>query len=82
MQGEGKELPKPSSSKARSKGRVLRFKRFERYMRKGTKVGVRVSFTGRIGKYTSFVMRSKARPARKDMCLRPGKKSPVGCPSG
>lgn len=80
--GKGKSCPKPSSSKARSKGRVLRFKRFERYMRKGTKVGVRVSFPGRIGKYTSFVMRSKARPARKDMCLRPGKKSPVGCPSG
>ena len=60
---------------------MLRFKRFERFMRIGTRVGVRVSFPGRIGKYTSFVMRSRARPARRDMCLPPGKKSPMGCPS-
>ena len=79
--GKRKSCPKPSSSKARSKGRVLRFKRFERFMRIGTRVGVRVAYPGRIGKYTSFVMRSKARPARRDMCLRPGRNSPVGCPS-
>ncbi len=76
-----KSCPRPSSSTARSKGRVLRFRRFERYMRSGAKIGVRISVFGRIGKYSSFVVRRRYGPARKDMCLNPGKASPVTCPS-
>lgn len=77
----GKSCPKPRTARRTSRGRSIRFRRLERRLRKGTKIGIRVTFPGQIGKYTSFIIRRNKRPARRDLCLRPGVTRPVACPS-
>ncbi len=77
----GRGCPKSGSSSIRSKGRTIRLRRLERRrLRVGTKIALLVSYPGRIGRYTSLVVRSRARIARKDLCLMPGKRKPVRCP--
>ena len=61
---------------------MLRLKRYERRLRAGTRIGIRISYPSRIGKYTSFVIRRRKRPDRKDMCLPPGVRKPIRCLSG
>lgn len=64
----------------RSGRRVVRFPRFERRLRAGVVIEVRVTQRGRIGKYTRFRLRSNAPPARRDGCIRFGARSPSACP--
>ena len=64
----------------KGRGRSVRFGAFEHYLRAGVRLGVRVTRAGRIGKYTTFTIRSGRSPVRKDRCLRPGRRSPVSCP--
>ena len=77
----GRDCPKSKKSSAKSKGRRIRFRRLERHLRSGTKIAVRVTYEGRIGKYTLFVIRRLRGPTRKDLCLMPDKRKPVRCPS-
>jgi PKD repeat protein len=65
----------------RFKGRVaLRFRRFERRLRAGTVLTVRVSKGDTIGKLTRFKIRRGRTPARSDRCLRPGASKGSACP--
>jgi PKD repeat protein len=58
----------------------VRVRSLERRLRRGAVVEVFVTAPGRIGKYTRFTIRSNAAPARRDLCLQPGKAKPVSCP--
>jgi hypothetical protein len=49
---------------------------------RGAVVQVRVSQSGRTGKYTKFVFRHGRAPERNDACLLPGGSRPVSCPAG
>jgi hypothetical protein len=68
---------KPAS--AYSGRRALRVPRFERRLRAGTVVTVRVSKGNRIGKLTEFRIRKRKEPARRDLCLMPGERAGSRC---
>jgi PKD repeat protein len=57
----------------------VRVRSLERRLRRGAVIEVFVTASGRIGKYTRFTIRSNAAPARRDLCLQPGKSKPVAC---
>jgi hypothetical protein len=56
-----------------------RLRRFERSLRAGTRLEVRVTKPGYVGKLTVFVFRRHAGPTRSDRCLVPGRTRPVTC---
>jgi hypothetical protein len=56
-----------------------RLRKFERPLRAGTKLEVRVTKPGYIGKFTAFTIRRRAEPKRADRCLVPGTPQPVMC---
>jgi hypothetical protein len=58
-----------------------RLRPFERYLRAGTLLQVRVTSQGRIGKYASFRIRSRSAPLRKDLCVTSGRAKPAACPT-
>ena len=62
------------------RGSPVRFRRFERTLRAGTVIEVFVGRGDAIGKYTRFRIRRGRRPARLDLCLRPGATSGTDCP--
>jgi hypothetical protein len=62
------------------KRELVRVRRLERSLRPGTVIEVLVSRTGRIGKYTRFVMRKGDVPKRIDLCLWPGASAGTPCP--
>jgi hypothetical protein len=58
-----------------------RLRPFERFLPAGIVLQVRVTSSGRIGKYASFVIRARSAPVRTDLCLMPGQTKPKACPS-
>jgi hypothetical protein len=71
----------PTRSETRRKGRApLRFRRFQRRLRAGTVLTVRISKGDTIGKFTQFRIRSEKAPRRRDLCLRPGETRGSACP--
>jgi PKD repeat protein len=76
---KGKGCPKPATK--RSKGRAIRFKKFEKQLRAGTKVIVSASKTGFIGRHRTYVMRSGKEPKEVKRCLFPGVAKATKCPS-
>jgi large repetitive protein len=70
-----------SKSKRAAGGILLAFPRFERSLKAGAVLQIRVSRSGEIGKFTSFTIRRKKLPVRVDACLRPPSSSPSPCPS-
>jgi hypothetical protein len=56
-----------------------RLRKFERDLKAGTRLEVRVTKPGYVGKFTSFVIRRRAEPRRTDRCLDPGATRPVRC---
>ena len=62
--------------------KTLRIRRFERRLRAGIVLTVRVSKGNRIGKLTELRIRKNRNPARRDMCLRPGETAGSRCPRG
>ena len=58
----------------------LRFRRFERRLRAGAVLTVRISKNDLIGKHTVFKIRRNKEPQRRDRCLRPGERSGSPCP--
>ena len=59
---------------------AVRVRSLERRLHSGTVIEVFVTAPGRIGKYARITIRSNAAPARRDLCLNPGKSKPVACP--
>jgi hypothetical protein len=58
-----------------------RLRTFERFLPAGIVLQVRVTSSGRIGKYASFTIRARSAPLRTDLCLMPGQAKPKACPS-
>jgi hypothetical protein len=58
----------------------VRLRKFERFLRAGVVVEVRVDKASKIGKYTSFHIRARRAPLRRDGCLMPGRRSASRCP--
>jgi hypothetical protein len=61
---------------------LVHLRPFERVLRAGTRLEIRVTRRSFIGKYTLIVMRRGEPPMRRDRCLMPGSRRPVKCPSG
>ena len=59
----------------------VRFHRFERFLRAGVALEIRVSKAGKIGAFTRYAIRRRKLPARTDSCLDPGGVAPIACPS-
>jgi PKD domain len=78
----GRTCPKRKALvKVARKTQILRFSGIERRLAFGTVVEVYVNRKGRVGKYTRFVIRRQAAPARQDMCVLSMRRSPSTCPS-
>jgi hypothetical protein len=60
----------------------VRFTRFARSFAAGVKLQVSVSRNREIGAYTSFTVRRRGFPIRRDSCLDPVSQRPVACPAG
>jgi hypothetical protein len=58
-----------------------RIRRYERFLRVGIHITVRVSRTGYVGKYSSFRIRRLLAPTRRDMCIYSATGKPVRCSS-
>jgi hypothetical protein len=56
-----------------------RVHRFERFLRAGVLLQIRVTKPGRIGMYTSFLIRSRRAPLRTDRCLSAKREKPIQC---
>jgi plastocyanin len=69
------------TARGRSSRRAQRIRPFERLLRAGTILEIRVTKAGRIGKYTRFVIRGGAAPARRDLCVGPVSSRPAPCPT-
>jgi PKD repeat protein len=59
---------------------TLSFPRFERALRAGVTLQVRVTMSGQIGKFTSFTVRRRKLPVRKDQCVLTTSSKPFPCP--
>ena len=70
----------PSDLISRSAARGLRVREFERRYRAGATIQVFVSGDGAIGKYTSFRVRRRGGPFRRDLCVAPGGFTVTRCP--
>jgi len=58
----------------------VEFRRFERPLRAGVVLEIRISKAGEIGKFTSFQVRNRRLPLRVDACLGPSGVKPIACP--
>lgn len=66
---------------ARTGRTPVRFRMIEqRRLRAGVVITIAVTRQNRIGKYTRFVLRRNAPPARRDICMRYGATRPSACP--
>jgi hypothetical protein len=69
-------------SSASGKGAAfVRFRSFQRRLRAGVKLEIRVSKGADIGAYTLFRVRRRRLPVRKDSCLDPSGVKPIACPT-
>ncbi|HEU0024210.1 MAG TPA: PKD domain-containing protein [Thermoleophilaceae bacterium] len=75
----GKGCPTKRARSVRSKGKTVRLRWLERRLRAGTRIAISITYPGRVGKYTSFVVRRSKLPARSDLCIRPAAKKPSRC---
>lgn len=69
------------SSKRKAGTVVVEFRRFQRRLRAGVVLEIRIAKPGEIGKYTRFVVRRGRLPQRVDMCLGPAGGKALVCPS-
>ena len=59
---------------------VGRVRALERFLRAGTRITIRVTRPGLVGKYVRVVIRDGLAPRRRDACLLPGGTEPATCP--
>jgi 6-phosphogluconolactonase (cycloisomerase 2 family) len=77
-----KSVARVAASHKRGAGTVVvEFRQFERSLRAGVVLEVRVSKPGEIGKFTRFAVRHGKLPERFDTCLGAAGISPLACPS-
>jgi hypothetical protein len=62
-------------------GAWVRFTRFARAFKPGARLEVKVSRGSEIGAYTSFTVRRRGLPLRRDSCLNPARRTPMACPA-
>jgi hypothetical protein len=84
------KAPSTATVDARCAGPACRLRRrsfgtgrvtaLERYLPAGTRITIRVSRPGAIGKYVRLVIRDGSAPKRRDACLFPGDPKPERCP--
>jgi hypothetical protein len=60
---------------------LVRFRDFQRSLRAGTVLEIRIYERDRIGKYTRFAIRRRGLPERVDKCLPPTGSKPIACPA-
>ena len=60
---------------------TIRLRRFEGRVRAGTQLSVKVTRAGRIGKWTTILIRRGAAPRRSDLCAYPAAGAPAPCPT-
>jgi hypothetical protein len=60
---------------------IVHLRPYERVLRAGTRLEIRVTRPSFIGKYTRIVLRRGRPPRRQDRCLMPRSSRPVTCPS-
>ena len=58
-----------------------RIRKLERFLRAGTRITIRVTRQGFVGKHVRLVIRRGAPPSRTDRCVAPGTAGPTPCPS-
>jgi hypothetical protein len=58
-----------------------RLRRFERALRAGTRLVIKVTKLGYIGKWSTITIRRGRAPTRSDRCVFPGERRPVRCPA-
>ena len=75
----GRSCPRRAIAR-RMRRATLRLGAFERPLRAGTVLEIRVPSATRIGKYTRIAIRRGKAPVRRDRCLWPGKLTPRACP--
>ena len=78
---KGKGCPRPRASSTRSRGKTMRLRRLERRLWAGTRIRIYVTSKGKIGSYTTLLIRRAKLPSRKDLCLAPGSTRTMRCPS-
>src|SRR5436190_6787772 len=59
--------------------KTIHVRSLERSFKPGTKIRLRLTQPGLVGKYVSITTRRNLRPLRVDSCLRPGRARPVPC---
>jgi hypothetical protein len=74
-------VARASKSKRPSGAVLLAFSHFEVPLRAGVTLQIRVTKSGRIGKFTSLTIRRGKLPVRADACLSPASSKPSPCPS-
>jgi hypothetical protein len=60
---------------------TLRFRRLERTFRAGTRLTVKVTRAGRVGKWSTIAIRRGAVPKRSDLCAYPDAVAAAPCPT-
>jgi hypothetical protein len=60
---------------------LVRFRRFQRFLRAGVMLQIRVWKAEKIGSYTRYTIRHGRLPARVDTCLDPSGVRPITCPT-
>jgi hypothetical protein len=75
----GRSCPYPHRT-LRSHSRV-RLRSLQRFHLAGTRILIRITSPGLIGKHTRIIIRAGRPPARRDRCLMPGNRQPEPCPS-
>jgi len=70
-----------SSRKSKASSVQIAFRRFERSLRAGVILEIRVSMPGELGKYTRFSILRHKLPVRVDACLASANPAPIACPS-
>jgi hypothetical protein len=78
---KGKGCPKVVTKMSKG-SKKLRFKKLQRNFKPGRKLIVTVTKKGFIGKQTSWTIRRRKAPLRKDLCMNPGVKKASACPGG
>jgi hypothetical protein len=74
----GRSCPKPKVIMS-TKGSSTRLRTYERYLRAGVRLVIRISRPNVIGKYSSFVIHANGAPQRRDLCLPPNSKKAIKC---
>jgi PKD repeat protein len=78
---KGKGCPRPRATSTRSRGKTMRLRRLERRLWAGTRIRIYVTSKGKVGSYTTLLIRRAKLPSRKDLCLAPGTTRTMRCTS-